>query len=1520
MNLNKLLIRQLQKYIPDELRNHPSLDRFLKAISESYDSYERDNELSARAFSISEQEYKSLNEKLLHESHLREISIKSLKESVKDLDEDYESKEEDDLIDILHYLKLQIAKRSEAENELIATANRLSSLIQNIHAGILVESEDRKVVLTNNEFCNIFMPGIPYNELIGADCSSAAEHSKHLATDPENFVSRILTIVRERKLVINEEISFADGRFFERDFIPVFINNEYKGHLWKYRDITITKKIRDDIAESEKKHRLILNAALDAIVHIDTNGLIRFWNPQAETIFGWKADEVMGKEMAEIIIPENYREAHRKGMSHYQKTGDGPVLNKPIEITAINRQGNVFPIELAIIPITENDRVFFCGFIRDISARKKAEEKVKANEQLLQFALEGAGDGVWEYNFKTRKTFYSEQNKALVGVDPDEVLPDWRELLHPEDAHIFESLEKDYLNGRIRLHKKEYRIRHKNGNYNWIMDRGRVVSWDDAGKPLRLVGTHTDITRLKETENELRRLSLVAMDSKNGVVFTKADGRIFWFNERFRQMTGYENEEILEQTPVALLKGELSDKTVIHQMLHQFYAGESFTIEMIGYTKNQTPFWLKAKGYPVFDEKEGMAEYFTVIEDITKEKEKENRLHLLSQIAEDNINAVITTDVGSRITWVNKSFTKMTGYEMAEVTGKNPAEFLHGAETNKETTHYLKKQILRKQPFDAELINYRKDGTTYWVRIKGQPIFDEHGNITGFFALEEDITKEKESDKQIREFESRFRKALERVGDNAWEHNFKTGKTYFSNTSSLLMDFNIGEHVDNATFWWSLVHPDDITMLEENNEAYLSGQRDNHSLEYRIVNKEQQVRWVLDRGVVIERDAQQLPVRIAGTHTDITNRKQAEQSLLVNEEKYRSIIANMNLGLLEVNLDEIILFANNSFCEMSGYSPEDLIGKKAAELFVRGANAEIAETKNEMRKAGVSDAYEIGVTNKKGEQKWWLVSGAPRYDDQDRLVGSIGIHLDITAQKNLELELLDARESAEQSAAAKEIFLANMSHEIRTPMNAIIGMGRQLQRTSLNDQQHFYLETINKAAEHLLVLINDILDISKIEAGKLNLEYIGFRPDEVINHCIQVMEHKAEEKGLKLLKENMPDKSIVFLGDPYRLTQILLNLLSNAIKFTEEGKVTVSCLMQPVLDNRQLIILSVKDTGIGMDAEFLNSIFRKFTQEEQSTARKYGGTGLGMSISKQLTELMNGQIEVSSKKGEGSTVTLTIPFDVGAEEDVPQTKGKVIDSSILKEKKILLVEDNEMNRLVATTLLENYGVQMEEVFNGAEAVRALKNNFYDLVLMDVQMPVLNGLDATRIIRQEVNQFVPIIALTANAIKGEAEKCIKAGMNDYISKPFEEEELINAIARWLGEGPESFTPSQSSVMDNKPIAPLYELNKLERIAQNNQPFILKMVTLFTRQAPADVTEIEAALEKHEYNSLRSVAHRMKPSLDNMGIQSLYEVIREIELFNEAETSASELATKIGLLRKTVDEVVEMLRKDVLEKQE
>ncbi|WP_315824376.1 ATP-binding protein [Paraflavitalea speifideaquila] len=435
----------------------------------------------------------------------------------------------------------------------------------------------------------------------------------------------------------------------------------------------------------------------------------------------------------------------------------------------------------------------------------------------------------------------------------------------------------------------------------------------------------------------------------------------------------------------------------------------------------------------------------------------------------------------------------------------------------------------------------------------------------------------------------------------------------------------------------------------------------------------------------------------------------------------------------------------------------------------------------------------------------------PRYNDLGKIVGSIGIHLDITEQKILENDLIDARRQAEELSRSKEAFLANMSHEIRTPMNAILGMGRQLRKTKLDYKQLLYLDTINLAAENLLVVINDILDISKIEAGKLVIEHIGFRMDDLLTRATRVMIHKAEEKGLRL--SFSIDKNIhpVLLGDPYRLNQILLNLISNAIKFTEKGSVRIACSLADRKGQLDILSVKVTDTGIGMEPAFLENIFRKFYQEDGTVARKYGGTGLGMSICRQLTQLMNGSIDVKSEKGIGTVITISIPFTRGVESDLPIKKEVVPGTNKLNGKKILLVEDNEMNRLVATVILNNYGAIVYKVANGVEAVEAIKNNQYHLVLMDMQMPVMGGLEATRIIRESIDTTTPIIALTANAIKGENDKCLTAGMNDYLSKPFEENELIRIITNWLDkEPPLGAFPAKITVEP-----PLYNLSKLEK---------------------------------------------------------------------------------------------------------
>jgi PAS domain S-box-containing protein len=766
-----------------------------------------------------------------------------------------------------------------------------------------------------------------------------------------------------------------------------------------------------------------------------------------------------------------------------------------------------------------------------------------------------------------------------------------------------------------------------------------------------------DITHQKANQQQIERLSLVASANENAVVFTDDSGKIFWCNNGIEKITGYPQSEIIGKTPIELLRGPLTDSEVLKEMVNDYINGRSFKNELIQYRKDGSWYWGKTRAQSVITS-DGKLSYFSIIEDITADKNSKDQLKILSSIAEENTHGVVIADAEGRVEWLNKSFEKITGYALSEMKGKKPGHILQGPETSKETVQYLKSQIEKGEPFLCEILNYHKNGSTYWLRLQGQPLKDEKGKVKKFFAIEEDITREKQISKQLKEFEARFRLALDRIGDNVWEHDFRTGKTRFSKYENGFLKLKPGDEDKIDKIWWSHIYKDDLHLIIANDKLYRNGEIDHHNMEYRLLQGDGSIKWVLDRGVVIERDNNGIPALIIGTHTDIT------------------------------------------------------------------------------------------------------------------------------VQKKIEQELKIAKDSAETSKKAKEVFLANMSHEIRTPMNAIIGMGNQLAKTKLSEQQNFYLATINTAAENLLVIINDILDLSKIEAGKLSVEKIGFEHKKVVGNAMQVLMHKAEEKGLALTNSFCDSRlSSVLIGDPYRLNQVLLNLISNAIKFTEKGSVDITCEIIEETATTQTIQTKVTDTGIGMETEFIEKLFDKFSQEYESVSRKFGGTGLGMSICKELIGLMGGRIEVSSIKGKGTIIFFSIEFGKGTIADIPGNLAQNITSGFLNGKTILVVDDNNMNRLVASTILKNYDATVSDAANGEEAIITLNKSKIDLILMDIQMPVLNGYDATRIIRSQGNK-IPIIALTANAIKGENGKCIEAGMNDYIAKPFKEEEFLEKIAYWL----------------------------------------------------------------------------------------------------------------------------------------
>jgi PAS domain S-box-containing protein len=1149
-----------------------------------------------------------------------------------------------------------------------------------------------------------------------------------------------------------------------------------------------------------------------------------------------------------------------------------------------------------------------------------------------------------------------------------------------------------------------------------------------------------DISKQKKNEAELFRLSLVASANENGVVFNNSAGQITWVNEAFCRLIGYNMQDVLGKNPLDFCRGPLTDELYLEEIKATIGIYETFDIELIHYRKDGSWFWGRVKGQAYRADGAGEIQYFAFLEDITEKKQNDERLKVLSQIAESNINAVIITDEVGKVTWVNKSFTEMTGYDASEVLGKKPGNLLQGPDTDPETIAYLRKCVSNGEPFNTEIYNYSKSGKPYWLRVQGQPIKDNNGKLKGFFALEENITREKQANDLIKQSEERFRLTLEKIGDNVWEHNFKTGKTVFSKVNNELWGYDNNDFIDDGMLWWVSVHMDDLHVLKDNYVQYKNGDIESHNLEYRIIHKDGTVKWVLDRGGVLEKDAAGKALRTIGTHTDITQikhteveleqrvkqfkslsenipgviyeyefrkdgsegiryispaiervfglkpddfknymdyihpqdrdrikqknehakktlerfydesmllipgqnarwhavhssfsytdqnganvftgfmkditeRKNIEQKLIANEEKYRNIIANMELGLMEVDISGKVTYVNHSFCSMSGYDETELIGHEPIHIFHNERNGGLLSEKQQSRRIGISDAYELEVNHKNGGTRWWLISGGPRFNERAEFVGSTGIYLDITEKKKQERELIEARIVAENLAKTKEIFLANMSHEIRTPMNAIMGMSNQLSKTILSDKQKFYLDIIHAAADNLLVIINDILDLSKIEAGKLSIENIGFEPLVMVKKAIQVLTLKAEEKGLTISNSEFdPRISPVLLGDPYRITQVILNLLSNAIKFTEHGGVDVTVkLLADDIDSQKLRI-QVKDSGIGMDAAFLERLFEKFAQEYESVSRNYGGTGLGMGIAKDLIELMGGDIVASSKKGVGTTVSFTLTLSKGTKANLPEKIVIEIEKDFLQGKRILVADDNEINILVAAVILQNHGAEIIQALNGHQAFEECVAKKPDLILMDIQMPGLNGYDSTKKIRA-INNSIPIIALTANAIKGENEKCLEAGMNDYISKPFKEEDLLKTIATWLGKKVSLSTVKNEAV--SAQAFPSYDLSALKEISRGNNSFVAKMVNMFCEQTPIMFADMIAAYRENDYQQVASIAHKIKPSIDNMNITELKDIILTIEKIGKRELKDNGLDKWLNEGQLITNRVIEQMRKE------
>jgi PAS domain S-box-containing protein len=590
-----------------------------------------------------------------------------------------------------------------------------------------------------------------------------------------------------------------------------------------------------------------------------------------------------------------------------------------------------------------------------------------------------------------------------------------------------------------------------------------------------------------------------------------------------------------------------------------------------------------------------------------------------------------------------------------------------------------------------------------------------------------------------------------------------------------------------------------------------------------------------------------------------------------SEEKYRRVITNMNLGLVEVDLDERIQYVNQSFCTLSGYTEAELLGRVASELFCLGeAELQLLREKNRSRTSGVADLYEIPVTIQGGRQRWWAISGAPLYDETGRVVGSIGIHLDVTPQKTLELELRDAKNRAEASARAGERFLASMSHEIRTPLSGISGLTQLLQRTRLDTEQRGFVETMDRAIGLLQTVIDDILDLSKINAGRVVLHEQAFSLQDELESLHRLNLPIARQKGLEL-HLSFPSGALAprYFGDAHRIIQVVTNLLGNALKFTEQGSVSIESQPMGARDGRELVEIRITDTGIGMDPEFLPALFDAFTQEDGGHARKFGGSGLGMTISQKLARLMGGEILVTSQKHHGTTVRLLLPLERRPASPpahaAPPTRPR---AGSLNGCRILVAEDNEMNALVVRTMLEKEGAEVTVVGNGQQLIQRLEAGLVDLVISDLEMPILGGLEAVRWIRSHLPPSLRVLALTANVLAEEQARCLAAGFDEVMHKPFRRETLVSACLRHRAD-PATHPPSDPP--PSQPSGPRFSLDLLRKQLDHDPAAVNAAVEAFRIDIPTRLAELQLAVAQRNWAAIRRIVHYLESSIHLLSIE-------------------------------------------------
>ncbi len=1198
--------------------------------------------------------------------------------------------------------------------------------------------------------------------------------------------------------------------------VPIMFRGR-RAFLGSHMDITRQKRVAEALRTSEERSRTIIETIADGYFEVDLVGNTVFCNDRYVENTGYSREELKGLHYRTYMDKGNADRIFKTYHDIY-KTGK-PARNFESEV--ITKNGEIMRSEtsVSLIRDSEGKPIGFRGISRNITERRKMEEALRASEERYRTIIEDITEPYSEEDLEGNKTYFNNAYMDVIGYSREELTGlNYRSYMDDKNVKLaFDAYHEVYKSGNPV----------KNRGMEWFSKSGEKKYYelsislrrDGQGKPIGFRTIYHDTTERQQMEEALRaseeRYRTIIESIPDAFYEVDLRGNLLLFNTPYLNMFETSQEE-MQGSNFRAYTDEKNAK-VAYEIFHKVYE-TGVPVRSMGWeviTKSGKKKHVELSVSLFRDNKGNPLGFRGIYRDVTERKKAEDAI----RASEERYRTIIDTipdayyevDLKGNAQIFNDAFLKLYEYEMEEMQGLNYRAYTD--KVNADIAFRIFNQVFKTgmpvRSMDWEVMT--KGGIKKQVELSVSPVRDVDGKPMGFRGIIRDVTERRQAEEAIRASEERFRMIIETIPEPYAEVDLKGNHTFFNEAYVNNQDFS-REELQGLNYRNYMEKADAKRIFNLYHEVFITG-KPVRNRAFELISKTGEKRQS-ELSVSLIHDAQGKPSGFRTLYHDTTERKKMEDALRASEERSRAIIETTVESYFELDLAGDVVFFNDEFCKILGYRREEMEGLNNRAYQDPEAARQSFEVFNSVYKTGNPAKFvETEFMRRDGERRQVELSISLIRDGDGKPTGFRVVSHDISERKKVEASLLQAKEMAEVANKAKSEFLASMSHEIRTPMNAILGMAELLSETPLSKEQQKYVQVFRDAGENLLGIINDILDLSKVEAGQINLEHVDFDLADLFDRIGEIMGIRANNKGLELNCHIAPDVPVSLVGDPTRLRQVIVNLLGNAIKFTESGEIILGVRKSPEAVPGQEtetveLVFTLKDTGIGIPPDKLDLVFERFTQADSSTTRKYGGTGLGLPITKRLAELMAGSIQVESEVGKGSVFTFTARFALQKE---PRKEEEPSLADIVGCR-ALVIDDNATNRMIIREMLTGWGTHVTTAGSGWSGITALReavasNNPYDFVILDYHMPIMDGFATATAIREDpaLSPMV-IIMLSSGYPKEDLAKARQVGIDQFLYKPVKRRDLREAISLSLGKvQPASPEAAQSAATETKPAA-------------------------------------------------------------------------------------------------------------------